>query len=276
MYGGFVVPPDDNGAQLGVLFWAQDGFSTGCGHGSMALSTWAVETGLVPLDPSGVTSVDVDVPSGRVRARVHSAEDRVTHVDFVNVPSFVIDREVFLTCSWGQVDVDIVFGGALYAHVDAASMGLRVIPESVPNLIDAGREIKQLVNEKGLAAHPADPWIDELYGVIFFERLGEDENGDLVQRNVVVYGNGQIDRSPCGSGTSSRLAVLSETGELAAGQRLIHSSIMGSTFTGKVQERIRKYERDAVIPVVTGSAHCIGSSIFSVDAHDALAPGFVL
>jgi proline racemase len=129
MYGGFIVPPDDDGALLGVLFWHKDGFSTACGHGTIALGAWAVHTGLVTPDPSGVTEVRIDVPSGRVTARVQTVGGEVVGVDFVNVPSYVLHRDVPISTSRGDVTVDVVYGGAIYAHLNAASVGLSVRPE---------------------------------------------------------------------------------------------------------------------------------------------------
>lgn len=274
MFGGFVVPPDDARAHLGVLFWAQDGFNTGCGHGTMALGSWAVQSGLVPAGESGVTDVHVDVPSGRVTARVHTHDNRVTHVDFVNVASFVIEREMTIATTRGAIQVDVAFGGAMYAHVDARAVGLRVTPENTAQLIAFGQEVRHLVNNKGVAVHPADARINKLCGVIIFDRLGDNGDGDLLHRNILVYGDGQVDRSPCGTGTSSRLAVLAETGELADGQRLIHQSIIGSAFTGTIRNKISLHDRQAVLPIVSGSAHRIGTSVFEVDPFDDLVPGF--
>jgi proline racemase len=276
MFGGFVVPPDDAGAHLGVLFWSQDGFAAGCGHGTMAIGTWAVETGLVLSDPSGTTDVVVDVPSGRVTARVHTQHGRVTGVDFVNIPSFVIASDVALQTSRGDVIAQIAFGGASYAHVEASSVGLSVHPGNATALADAGREIRQLVNDGNLAAHPEDERIGGLQGVVLFDRLGRDQDENLVQRNVVIYGDSQIDRSPCGSGTSSRLAALWASGELTEGQTLIHHSIVGSTFTGAIDGRVTVFGREAVLPIVAGSAHRIGTSVFEVDPNDPFVPGFRL
>ena len=126
MYGGFITPPDDDGAHFGVLFWHKDGFSTACGHGTIALGVWAVQTGLVEQNTSGATEVVIDVPSGRVVARVHSTGQRVTHVDFVNVPSYVTASEIEVPTSGGTITVTLAFGGAFYAIVDTALPGLRV------------------------------------------------------------------------------------------------------------------------------------------------------
>src|SRR3712207_1614295 len=123
MYGGFLVPPDDDGAHLGVLFWHEDGFSTACGHGTIALGVWAVETGRVGAPGTGSVDVVVDVPSGRVTARVHRQDDRVVAVDFVNVPSWVVATDVPVATSRGEVRVTVAYGGAIYATLPAAQVG---------------------------------------------------------------------------------------------------------------------------------------------------------
>src|SRR5919202_4763011 len=124
MYGGFLVPPDDDGAELGVLFWHKDGLSTACGHGTIALGTWAVESGLVPRSPTGTTDVRIDVPSGRVTARVHTRADTVTEVDFVSVPSWSVAHDVPVATSRGTVAIDVGFGGAFYAQLDVGPLGM--------------------------------------------------------------------------------------------------------------------------------------------------------
>jgi proline racemase len=155
MYGGFITPPDDAGADFGVLFWHKDGFSTACGHGTIALGVWAVETGRVQAAADGATEVRIDVPSGRVVARVHTQAGRVTAVDFVNVASYLLAQEVEVATSRGRVRVDIGFGGAIYAQLRADSVGLAVVPERVNELIAIGREVKWLLNDSPHAQHPA-------------------------------------------------------------------------------------------------------------------------
>ncbi|EWT07029.1 proline racemase [Intrasporangium chromatireducens Q5-1] len=288
MYGGFVTEPDDDGADLGVLFWHKDGFSTACGHGTIALGTWAVETGLVPTQESGTRDVVIDVPSGRVTARVAFARNEVENVSFINVPSWVHSRGIDVVTGRGAVTCDIVFGGAMYAAVPAAAVGLRVRPADLTDLIRAGREIKDALNAAGAAEHPSDPRLSGIYGTIFyedvdptddaakeaFEGLGAD--GAVHQRNVVVFADGEVDRSPCGSGTAARVAQLTLDGDLADGQVLVHDSIVGGRFRARAVERVRVDGQDAVVPEVTGTAHRFGHGSFVIDPRDELVPGFVL
>jgi proline racemase len=228
MYGCFLVPPDDDGADLGVLFWHKDGYSTACGHGTIALGRWAVDTGIVDGP-----EVVIDVPSGRVVARV--GEEAVT---FRNVPAYVVDEQV-------------AYGGAFYAAVPAADLGLRVVPEDLPALIEAGRRVKR---------ERADV---DLYGTIFYEELGP-----LHQRNVTIFADGEVDRSPCGSGTSARCAQIG----LRPGEVFRHDSIVGTTFLARVAEETP----EGVVTEVEGTAFKTGEHRFTLDPRDPLGTGFVL
>lgn len=276
MYGGFIVPADDEGADFGVLFWHKDGFSTACGHGTIALGVWAVQTGLVAADPSGTTDVRIDVPSGRVTARVHTEDSKVVGVDFVNIPSYVLHRDVPVATSRGPVTAQVVYGGAIYAHVEASSVGLSVTPEHYGELIAIGREIKHTLNKSEYAIHPHDERLSGLYGTILFDDLGRDEKGRLRQRNVTVFADGEVDRSPCGSGTASRIALLTATGVLPAGEELVHESIVGSVFHARAAQQVEVSGRPAVVPEVSGMAYRFGHSTFELDPADPLGEGFVL
>lgn len=270
MYGGFITPPDDEGADFGVLFWHKDGFSTACGHGTIALGAWAVRTRRVPSDPDGETVVTIDVPSGRVQARVRQSGGRIHDIVFRNVESRALERGIQLRTSRGEVTVDLVFGGAVYATLPASAVGLEVTPENTAALIAIGREIKWALNE-----HPAaqlnDDRLSGVYGTILFDDLGRTGDGPH-QRNVTVFADGEVDRSPCGSGTAARVALLAATGELADGETLTHDSIIGTRFLARVAERTD----GGVIPEVTGQAHRVGTSTFELDEGDPVATGFSL
>ena len=270
MYGGFLTPPDDEGADFGVLFWHKDGFSTACGHGTIALGAWAVRSGLVASDPDGETTVTIDVPSGRVQARVRQEAGRITEIVFRNVESRVLARDIALETSLGRVTVDLIFGGAVYATLPAATVGLTVAPEHTAELIRIGREIKWALNGHP-AAQLADDRLSGVYGTILFDDLGRTERGPW-QRNVTVFADGEVDRSPCGSGTAARVALLSATGVLAEDEELTHDSIIGTRFLATVAERTA----DGVIPEVRGLAHRVGSCTFELDQDDPLPDGFTL
>jgi proline racemase len=251
MYGCHVVEPNDEGADLGVVFFHNAGYSTACGHGTIALVTWAIETGVVPGP-----RVVVDVPSGRLETWARVEEGKVRSVRFRNVPAFVWGRG--LEAAGRQVDV--AFGGAFYA-----SCPERVEPEELPRLISLGREIKRDLEAQHEFVHPDEPELRDVYGVIFWQ---EQEGEPLTQRNVTVFADGEVDRSPCGSGTSARLALL----DLPVGEELRHLSIVGSEFRARVVERV-----DAgVITEVEGSAYRTGIGEFVLDPEDSLGTGFLL
>lgn len=275
MYGCFLVPPDDAGAHLGVLFWHNDGYSTACGHGTIALGAWAVETGLVDAEPDGTAEVVIDVPSGRVVAAVHCLQGRVAAVRFRNVPAYVLARDVPARTAYGESGVDLAYGGAIYACVPAAAFGLSVRREDLPALVEVGRAVKRSVGETGAASHPSDPRLSGVYGTILYEDLPDTEDGPH-QRNITVFADGQVDRSPCGSGTSARAAVLAADGKLGDGQVLTHDSVIDTRFRARVTAHVHSEGRPAVVTEIEGGAHRTGEHRFVLDAHDPLGTGFRL
>ena len=276
MYGCFITPPDDDGADFGVLFWHKDGFSTACGHGTIALGVWAIESGKVAVDPSGVTDVVIDVPSGRVTARVHTKGAVIESVDFVNVASYHMHSDISVDTSLGALTVDVSFGGAIYAQLDVAQIGLSVTPEHYGEIIAIGREIKWALNDSEYAEHPTDPRLSGIYGTIVYEDLAPDADGLKRQRNATIFADGEVDRSPCGSGTCARLATLVEKKQLKIGEVLKHDSIVDSQFLGVAKAQVTSDGYDAILPQVTGTAYKTGESVFTVDPRDPLTPGFVL
>ncbi|MHB8335750.1 MAG: proline racemase family protein [Acidimicrobiales bacterium] len=274
MYGSFVVEPDDDGADFGVLFFHNDGYSTACGHGTIALGAWAIESGRVVGDPNGVTPVTIDVPSGRVVAHVTQVAGVVTSVVFENVVSYPVHRGLAVETSVGSVEVDVAFGGAFYASVSASTLGYTVTPEHAAALRALGREIKWALNDTEVAAHPSDPRLSGIYGTIIVEDLGETDRG-LHQRNVTVFADGRIDRSPCGSGTAARLALLADEGRLHRDHELVHDSILNTRFVG----RFRPADAGppgSILPSIEGMAYRTGSGVFSVDPTDPIGVGFLL
>ena len=263
MYGCFVVEPDDDGADLGVVFFHNAGFSTACGHGTIALVTWALETGVVERR-EGENHVVVDVPSGRLDTWAQMEDGRVRSVRFRNVPAFIWAEGVELA----ERTVDIAFGGAFYASVEE-----RVEPAELPRLIELGRTVKREVEAWQDVVHPLEPELRDVYGVIFWQEEGEDP---LTQRNVTVFADGEVDRSPCGSGTSARLALLDRSGRLPRGAELRHRSIVDTEFRARVVGDADVAGIPAVITDVEGSAHRTGEHVFTLDPHDPLAEGFLL
>ena len=278
MYGCFLVPPDDAGADLGVLFWHKDGYSTACGHGTIALGVWAVRSGRVDAAVDGDTDVVIDVPSGRVTARVRCRSGVVDSVAFRNVASYVIGRDVEVDLPGFEPDrvtADLSYGGAIYASVPASAFGLEVTPDCYADLIRAGRAVKWALEGTPWAQHPSDPRLSGIYGTILFDDLGECADGPH-QRNVTVFADGEVDRSPCGSGTSARVALLAEDGRLGPGRILTHDSIVGTRFTASVVEETVAEDQAAVVPEVRGMAYRTGEHVFVRDPADPVGTGFVL
>jgi proline racemase len=263
MYGCFPVPPDDEGADLGALFWHKDGYSTACGHGTIALGTWAVESGRVAAPPDGRTDVVIDVPSGRVTARVRCAAGTVNDVAFVNVPVSVTARGV----DAGEVKADVAWGGAFYAFVPAAAFGLRVTPEDLPALIVAGRAVKAALDGAPVSRHPRDDRLSGIYGTVLTERVGPRHH-----RNVAIFADGEVDRSPTGSATSARTALLLADGEIGIGDGWRNDSIAGTTFTAQPIAEVA----EGVLTEVSGTAFRTGEHRFVLDRRDPLGTGFVL
>jgi proline racemase len=263
MYGCFVVPPNDGGADLGVVFFHNAGYSTACGHGTIALVTWALDEGIVQRT-EGENRVVVDVPSGRLETWARVEDGRVRSVRFRNVPAFVWAEGLEI----GGRSVDVAFGGAFYA-----SLQERIAPSELPRLIELGRELKHQIEAEQDIVHPLEPELRDVYGVIFWQ---DEDESPLTQRNVTVFADGEVDRSPCGSGTSARLALLDRSGRLARGEELRHLSIVGSEFRARVVGDADVAGTPAVITEVEGSAYRTGEHVFTLDADDPIGEGFLL
>ena len=263
MYGCYVVPPNDDGADLGVVFFHNEGYSTACGHGTIALVAWALDSGVVP-QVEGENRVVVDVPSGRLETWATVEGGRVKAVRFRNVPSFVWGERLHAA---GRV-VDVAYGGAFYASLEE-----RVDPAELPRLIALGRELKAAIEAEHVVVHSLEPELRGIYGVIFWQEEGDTP---LTQRNVTVFADGEVDRSPCGSGTSARLALLHAQGRLEQGALLRHRSIVGSEFSGWVVGETEVAGRPAVVTEVEGAAYRTGSASFELDPDDPLGEGFLL
>jgi proline racemase len=274
MYGGFITDPVASGSRFGVLFFHNEGYSTACGHGTIALATWAIESGLVGWDGEASLELAIDVPSGTVRTRAFRDERGDLRVAFRNVPAYVHSTGHRVDTPRGAVTADIAYGGAFYASVDVAQLGLGVRPRHNAELIALGRLIKRDLERRLEIVVPGAPDIGGIYGVIFFEAEGTD-GGVVSQRNVTVFADGEVDRSPCGSGTSARLALLAQSGFTEADE-LRHLSIIGTEFRGRVVDSEAGGGRRSVHTEVTGSAHLAGHHVFVLTPSDPLPDGFLL
>lgn len=273
MYGGWLSPAVREDSEVSILFLHNEGFSTMCGHGIIALTTILLETGAFPTPEPGAR-IGIDTPAGQIHSTATVSGNRVTGVTFRNVPSFVdsLDNVIDIP-GMGAIEYDLAFGGAYYAYVDAEQANLAWPPTGSTELTAVGRRIKQAIMDHGQIEHPDEPELGFLYGVIF---TGPPENPQNDFRNVCVFADGEIDRSPTGTGVSGRLAIEAARGRLSAGEALSIESIIGSVFTVKLAEMTTYGGVPAVIPEVTGTAHITGRSRFWVDPEDPLARGFLI
>jgi proline racemase len=276
MYGALLTESVTPGAHAGVLFMHNEGWSTMCGHGVIAVTTIAIQRDLIwPGGPSLI----LDSPAGPIEARasVSTAADgerRVTSVAFRNVPSFVLEAGLPVKLSGGRsLLVDIAFGGAFYAIVDAEAAGLAVDAARLPELRRLGTEVKQEVERLRQVVHPLDDGLKGIYGTIF---TAPPQHADAHLRNVTIFADAEVDRSPCGTGTAAVMAVLSEMGVLGDDAPFVHESIVGTLFTGTIASRTQVGDRPAIVPEIQGSAWITGEHTFLIDGDDPLRAGFRL
>jgi trans-L-3-hydroxyproline dehydratase len=273
MYGGYLTEPVSPGADFGVIFVHNEGYSDHCGHGVIALSTAAVELGWVER-ACPVTRVGIDAPCGFIEAFVEWDGEHAGTVRFVNVPSFIWKRDVVVnTPSFGQVKGDIAFGGAFYFYTDGAAHGLEIRERSVEKLIRFGAEVKIAANAAYPVQHPDIPEINHIYGTII---AGAPRHAGSTQANCCVFADREVDRSPTGSGTAGRVAQLYLRGELGDGDTLVNESIIGTIFRARVIARTKVGDIDAVVPEVEGKAYVAGFANWIVDERDPLAYGFLV
>jgi trans-L-3-hydroxyproline dehydratase len=271
MYGGWPGPPTSADGDLSVLFLHNEGFSTMCGHGIIALSKVVLDTEILSAT-TPQTVLRVDTPAGQVESTSVVRDSQVVSTTFKNVPSFVVGLDETIDVpAIGEVRYDLAFGGAFYAIVDASSLGLAL--EDASKLIAAGRSIKHEIASRRPIAHPEAHDLGFLYGVIFTGAAIEPDNHS---RNVCVFADGEVDRSPTGTGVSSRLAILHERDEISKGDRVTIESIVGSTFTGRIVDTTTVGEHPAVVPEIEGSAHITGRAELWIDPDDVLGRGFLV
>ncbi len=272
MYGAVLTDPVTPDGDTGVLFLHNEGYSTMCGHGIIALVTAGLEHGL--FEAAAAPLVRIDTPAGRITATAHyDTRGRIGSVSFLNVPSFVLLEQHPVKVDGALVDCTIAFGGAFYAYVDAEAFGLELEPGEAARMIDLGRKIKECVNREDIIRHPAgEPDMNFLYGTIFV-RQGSDPGHS---RNACVFADGELDRSPTGTGVSGRAAIEFQKGKLKPGELLKIDSFIGTRFEVRYRETVEVAGIQAIIPEVRGSAHICGEHRFVLDSEDPLANGFLV
>ena len=274
MYGALLTAPERPDSDAGVLFMHNEGYSTMCGHGIIAVTTVALERRL--LSPRRPDELVLDSPAGPIRARAlfdrASSSPRVMSVSFENVPSFVLHPAVALVVNGREIRADVAFGGAFYAIVDSEAAGIPIVGARLDDLRRVGMAIKHAVEARVVVAHPLEPGLRGIYGTIFTGPAAG--NADL--RNVTIFAEAEVDRSPCGTGTCAVMAVLAAMGLLGPEQTFTHESIIGSLFRGRVVGETMVGEIPAIVPEIEGEAYITGEHTFLFDERDPFGDGFRL
>lgn len=271
MFGVIITPPCIDQAHYGALFIDNHGYLDMCGHSIIGVTTVLIETGMYPAkEPE--TSIVFDTPAGLITSYARVEDNRVLDVSFVNVPSFLYAEKMRIDIpSCGSIYCDIAFGGNFFAAVDVKSLGLSMHTDHLHILIRAGVEIKQAVNEILKIQHPSHDHIDNVALTEFYERT---DPAKPFTKSLVVFGAGQFDRSPCGTGVSATMATLYGKGKLALNTEFIAESIIGTRFRGKLTRTIELNGFTAVEPIITGRSYLMGIHQFVLDPHDPLTYGF--
>ena len=273
MYGVLITEPERADSHFGAIFIHNEGYSTMCGHAIIALSKFAVESGLISRTGE-YTEVRIDAPCGLIVASAKSNQQgEIIATTFDCVPSFVVEKDGLVSVpELGEIRFDLAYGGAYYAYVNVADLGLTCEGKHYAELIRTGRLIKQAVMQQFTIKHPFEEDLSFLYGTIFVEEL---EHEQLHSRNVCVFAEGEVDRSPTGSGVSGRVAIHYARGELALRQSITIGSILDTRFKVQVQSELAYGPHAAIIPRVTGSAFITAKCEFIIDPKDPLKDGFI-
>ncbi len=271
MCGAVLTEPVSAGSHAGVLFMNTDGYDVMSGHGIIAVTTIALERGLLMPGGDG-SSIVYDTAAGAVRASAHVGPDgRVPRVTFANVPSFVLVGGLAVGYGARKIQVDVAFAGSFFAIVDSEAVGLPLDAAHLPELRRAGAQIAQAIDGAHTISHPIEPELKGISGTIF-TAPAHDAHADL--RNVTVFANMQVDRSPCATGTAAVMAVLDAMGLLDSDRTFVHESLIGTRLTGKLAGRTQVGEFPAIVAELEGSAWITGEHTFLMDDDDPLSLGF--
>ncbi len=273
MFGSIITTTQEEEADFGIIFMDGGGYLNMCGHGSIGAATAAVESGMVEVKEP-YTYIKMDSPAGLIDARVRVENGKSKEVTIKNVASFLYKKDVVIELpEIGKVTLDISFGGSFFAIIDSKQLGVKVDVSECDTLLKLGLKIRDIVNKTVKVQHPEKPHINT---VDLVEIYDEATHEDAHYKNVVIFGQGQLDRSPCGTGTSAKLATLYAKGKLEQNEEFVYESITGTMFKGKVIEETMVEDYDAIIPEITGSAFITGFNHFVIDSDDPLKYGFAL
>jgi proline racemase len=272
MSGALLTDPCHPEADIGVIYIETGGYLPMCGHDTIGVCTALVESGLIPIEDP-ITSLKLDTPAGLVEVDIFVENGKAKEVSFCNIPAFLLKSISVDVEEFGQVGVDIAYGGNFYGIIDAKSVGLELTPDNASHIIEKAINIRNTINEKFEIVHPQHPFIRGLTHIEFFTEPTHEE-ADV--KNTVVVPPGGIDRSPCGTGTSAKLAVLYANREISIGEEFVHESIVGSLFRGHILGTTDVEGAEAVVTKIVGSAWLMGMHKFFYNEEDLLKEGFLL
>ena len=273
MAGVILTEPAHPEADIGVIFLETYGFAPMCGHGTIGVSTSLVETGMVGVEEP-VTHITLDTPAGLIPVRVNVEKGTARSVTFRNTPSFVLAEDIECDIpKFGKIKMDVSYGGSVFAILPAASVGIKICPENADEIIEKGKIIREAVNRQVKIQHPE---IDCINACTHIEFYSESPNPKVHAKNAVFFADRWIDRSPCGTGTSAKMAALYSKGVLKLDEEFVHESIIGSIFKARAVAETSVGPYSAIIPEVTGSAHIMGINKFFIDPDDPLKHGICL
>ena len=271
MFGALLTEPADSGADIGVIFMDCGGYLNMCGHGSIGVAVAAVEAGLVKARQP-LTTILLDTPAGTIKAEVLVENGRAKEVSIYTVPSFLYKEGVKLPLpEYGEIKLDIAFGGSFFALVDSKEIGIPIHKEYIGRFVDIGMKILRVINETVGVRHPLLP-INTVDLVEFYETKA----AGMFQKNIVVFGDGQFDRSPCGTGTAARIAELYAKGFIKPGEEITNESITGTTFRGAAVKEAVIGEFQGILARITGQAYITGINRWLLDRDDPLKYGFLI
>jgi 4-hydroxyproline epimerase len=274
MSGGFLYPPTRPDADCGILFIETSGCLPMCGHGTIGMVTFALENGLVTPRTPG--KLKLEVPAGIINIDYTTSgspdSNKVTSVKITNVPSYLAATDIEIDVpDFGALKIDVSYGGNYYAIIEPQGPYTGLDDLGAARIIELSRVIRQLVRDKYEPVHPIDPTIRGVGHVLWTDKP-KSKNAD--GRNAVFYGERAIDRSPCGTGTSARLAHLHAKGKLKKGDRFVHESYICSQFIGRVEDEVMLGDQKAIIPSIEGSAISTGFNNIWIDREDTFWAGF--
>ena len=272
MSGSFIYPPTRDDCDIAILFIETSGCLPMCGHGTIGTVTFLIEHSLVT--PKFPGKLRLDTPAGYVEASYTLEGPKVKSVRIKNVASYLDSTDIQVECpDLGLLTVDVAYGGNFYAIIEPQENYKDLDDLSVGDLLRFSPIIRKRINEAHTFIHPED---ETIKGLSHIEWSGEPKNSEAHKRNAVFYGDHAIDRSPCGTGTSARMAQLAAKGELAVGDEFVHESIIGSLFRGRVEATTKVGDKDAIIPSIEGWARVTGFNTITIDDEDPFAHGFIV